>query len=42
VTVENLQVSGVITLAAVKMTTYEIGAAKTGAAMEAARERRAT
>jgi hypothetical protein len=39
VAVENRQVSGVIT--AVKMTTYGRGAAKTGAAVEAARERRA-
>ena len=39
VTVDNRQVSGVITV--VKMTTYERGAAKTGAAVEAARERRA-
>lgn len=39
-TVENRQVSDVIT--AVKVITYEIGAAKTGAAVETARERRAT
>jgi hypothetical protein len=40
VTVENRQVSDVIT--AVKVITYGIGAAKTGAAVKAARERRAT
>jgi hypothetical protein len=40
VTVEKRRLSGVITTA--KMTTYGRGAAKTGTAVEAARERRAT